>query len=442
MLKSLFGELTPAATQRTREGGGAGDFAATTILESTSGEVNERGQIVDRHVRDLIVTGSPAQAMRAHFATSRDEAQAGGRTIALHDPSGMWAGGVIKALSDASGQPIERLMLRMSQGGDPVATIERTVLVRRMDDTLKVYRADMPWSVQAARERDSVDMALLERADLAAVIIGPMEPAAIEQMLAQLRGATYAHTWRCTRMLFILPVGAQWIASKITGTSWPNSLKVHTLAEPLTSASAVWNALLAHWNRVKPMDESTAALERATGWGEGDFPIKVADLGGTAGLPSRTPAVAPAPTSSPSTGTLLPADRAVTAGARSAPDHHVLANELATLGRVEGLLYVVLVDVQSGQPVATDGAYVADIDRAAHAAAQLMRVHRAALADLGHPGPKELVEEIVLTVGNRYHVLRGLRSHGDFFLLATLDKLRSNLAMVRLKLMDAQQRLG
>lgn len=433
MLKSLFGELTPPNPVRARHAQGGGDFAATAILESVAGEVNERGQIIDRHIRDLVVTGSPAQAMRAHFATSREEVQTAGRSIALHDPSGMWAGGVIKALSDASGQPVERLVLRpqhAAEGDEPIATIERTLLVRRMDDTLKVYRAESKSEDLGGRSQDSVTMALLERADLAAVIIGPMEPAVIDQALAQLRGASYAHTWRCTRLLFLLPVGAQWLASKINAMSWPSSVKVHTLSEPLTSASAVWNALLAHWNRVKPVDESAVALERATGWGEGDFPIKVAELD-TPKAPATTAAVRPAL-----------ADRPNPIVHRTAPEPARVAAALAELSRIEGIQYVALVDSEVGSALASDGPAVADIDRVAQAAAQLMRSHRAALVNLGHANPRELVEELVMTVGSRYHVLRSLRSHPDLFLLATLDKLRSNLSMVRLRLLDAQERLA
>jgi hypothetical protein len=437
MLKSLFGELTSTAgPARSRGPQGGGDFAATAILETVTGESSGRSAVVDRHVRDLLVTGSPAQAMRAHFATSREESQTPGRVIALHDPSGMWAGGVLKALADASGHPIERLVLR-PQGGaadQTIATIERTTLPRRMDDTLKVYRADSRTDSLAGRSQDSVTMALLERSDMAAVIIGPMEPAAIDQALDQLRGATYAHTWRCTRLLFLLPVGAQWLSSKINAQSWPSSLKVDTLSEPLTSASAVWNALLAHWNRVKPMDEATTALERATGWGEGDFPIKVSEIASPA-------AAAPVATSSSPARAPIGGERPSPVTHRPAPDHARTIAALAELCRIDGMQYVALVDSEVGTALASDGQMVADIDRASQSAAQLMRGHRAALVSLGHANPRELIEEVVLTVGNRYHVLRSLRSHPELFLFATLDKLRSNLSMVRLRLLDAQEKL-
>ena len=79
MLTSLFGDLGPRDgknkprdfddTQPDSQGG----FAATAIMESVATEVNERGQIIDRHVSDLVVTGSPAQAIREHFAATRPD---------------------------------------------------------------------------------------------------------------------------------------------------------------------------------------------------------------------------------------------------------------------------------------------------------------------------------------------------------------------------------
>jgi hypothetical protein len=79
MLTSLFGDLRSARDAKAKSSdfedtevvGGSQDFAATAIMESTATEVNERGQIIDRHVSDLVVTGSPAQAIREHFAATR-----------------------------------------------------------------------------------------------------------------------------------------------------------------------------------------------------------------------------------------------------------------------------------------------------------------------------------------------------------------------------------
>ena len=58
---------------------------------------------------------------------------------------------------------------------------------------------------------------------------------------------------------------------------------------------------------------------------------------------------------------------------------------------------------------------------------------------MGHARPGEPLEEILVTAGSRYHILRTLRAHPDLFILGVLDKLRSNLAMTRYRIMEAQQ---
>ena len=135
MLTSLFGDLGPPKNPDPKKRGADDEpdtgFAATAILESVATEVNARGQMVDRHSHDLVVTGSPAQAIREHFANTRADLDTATSLLTLLDPAGVWASAVIKALSDAGGRPIERLHLRDHATLRTLATIERTTLVRR-----------------------------------------------------------------------------------------------------------------------------------------------------------------------------------------------------------------------------------------------------------------------------------------------------------------------
>ena len=238
MLTSLFGDLGPAKDpKKARPEAEAPDqgFAATAILESTATEVNERGQMVDRHQHDLVVSGSPAQAIREHFATTRADLETASRLITLLDPVGVWAAAVIKALSDAGGRPIERLHLREQTTLRTLATIERTTLVRRHEDTLKIYHADVR---APGRDNAEIPVALMERSHMTTVIIGPMQPHAIDALLASLRHATSLPTWRCAHLLFQLPPNASWIDDKVHAITWPERLHVHIVSEPMTGASS------------------------------------------------------------------------------------------------------------------------------------------------------------------------------------------------------------
>jgi hypothetical protein len=125
------------------------------------------------------------------------------------------------------------------------------------------------------RENAEIPVALMERSHMTTVIVGPMQPHAVDALLASLHDASSLPTWRCPNLLFMLPPSAPWIASKISAVAWPARLHVHVLNEALTSASSVWNAMLGMWNHVKTQpawEPPDAAL------GVSDYPIKVADL--------------------------------------------------------------------------------------------------------------------------------------------------------------------
>ena len=246
-------------------------------MESIATEVNDRGQIIDRHTSDLVVTGSPAQAIREHFAATRADLETATSMITLLDPVGVWASSVVKALSDAGGRPIERLHLREQTTLRTLAMIERTTLVRRQEDTLRIFHADVR---APGPENAEIPVALMERSQMTAVIIGPMQPHAIDALLASLKHATSLPTWRCPHLLFQLPPNAAWINAKVGAVAWPERLHVHIVSEPMTGASSVWNAMLGIWNEAKLQPGwDPAAVSPMLG--TSDFPIKVGDIGGS-----------------------------------------------------------------------------------------------------------------------------------------------------------------
>src|SRR5436190_10985569 len=283
MLTSLFGDLGPSRKPRDFDDTqiDSKGFAATAIMESVATEVNDRGQIIDRHLSDLVVTGSPAQAIREHFAATRADLETASSMITLLDPVGVWASSVIKALSDAGGRPIERLHLREKTTLRTIAMIERTTLVRRQEDTLRIFHADVR---APGPENAEIPVALMERSQMTAVIIGPMQPHAIDALLASLRQATSLPTWRCPQLLFQLPPNAAWINNKVQAMVWPERLRVHMVSEPMTGASSVWNAMLGVWNEVK-LQPGWDPLAVSPILGIGDFPIKVGEIGG-GGMPA------------------------------------------------------------------------------------------------------------------------------------------------------------
>lgn len=430
MLTSLFGDLRAARDdKRKSEFGdtepGAPDFAATTILESTATEVNERGQMVDRHLSDLVVTGSPAQAIREHFATTRADLETASSMITLLDPVGVWASSVVKALSDAGGRPIERLHLREHTTLRTLAMIERTTLVRRHEDTLKIFHADVR---APGPENAEIPVALMERSQMTAVIIGPMQPHAIDALLASLRQATSLSTWRCPHLLFQLPPNATWINAKVEAVEWPERLHVHIVNEPMTGASSVWNAMLEVWNeaRLQPTWDP-AAVSPMLGT---DFPIKVGDIAGAAPAGDEADAA--------TSGDAALGVPVVTRSVVEAPRGRTA---LASLLKLDGLVGCALVDATSGLVVAHEARdpAVVDMEAAATACAQVLNAHRDAAHAMGLLDP---IDEVIATAGARHVLIRALPRHAELVLVALLEKHRTNLALARFQLLEVERALA
>lgn len=434
MLTSLFGEL---GISKRRQDDDAwqdtasdledeGSFAATTLLESVDSSVNDRGQMVDRHVRDLLITGSPAEGMRRHFA-SHVAVPTSSHAITLYDPMKVWAPALIKALSDASGQPIERLHLREQPSMKTLAVIERTRVVRRFDDTLKIYHADVRVLERGTAEIPNV---LLERSELGAVIVGPMHSDAVEHMLQQLLEASRMASWRCPRLLFMLPPSDVWMADYIAGLDWSPRLSVSVVHDSLSSTSAVWNALLDAWNRGKaapPWSRTPAAVD------DPKFPIRVAEFGGESSGPSTLPP--------PSESVLPPLVDLINrpdVGLGIDPGH---ADESlrALLGN-EGVLACAIVDTH-GQLVARQQreSLEIDLDEAALACVQLQRMQRQTARAMGLADP---IDETIMSSGGRQQVLRPFPQHPGLLLYTLIDRSESNLALVRYRMREIERVLG
>ncbi len=432
MLTSLFGDLGLAKRRQDDEAWkdteadlGNQGFAATSLLESTDTTVNDQGQMVDRHVRDLLIRGSAARAMREHFA-SRPEGDGSSHAITLYDPMKVWAPAVIKALSDASGQPIEKLHLREKPTLKTIAMIERTRVVRRFDETLKIYHADV--RVLEAGTAD-IPIVLMERSELAAVIVGPMHGDAVEHMLSQLVEATRQPSWRCATLLFMLPPTDVWIAEDIAHQDWPAGIRVTTLHDSLSSTSAVWNALLDAWNGSRTAPDWSRT---PTGPGDGGFPIRVAELEASQ-LPSAGSAVA---ANAPRLGSWLPVPDVI-----EGLDAQRAAEGLRGLiAANDGVLGCGVVD-EDGVVIAIEQREQLELSLsdAASACTQLLRAQRQAARAMGLPEP---MDEAILGAGGRQQVLRPLARHPGTFLFALIDRGETNLALVRYRMREIERELG
>ena len=455
MLSSLFGDLGPArdpdgkkpdvaVTDDSTKG-----FAATKIMESVATEVSALGMMVDRHSHDLVVTGSPAQAIREHFAATRSDLDTATSLITLLDPTGTWATAVIKALSDASGRPIERLHLRDHSTLRTLATIERTTLTRRHDDTLRIYHADVR---VPGIDNAEVPVALMERSQMTAVIIGALQSHAIDALLKSLNAAAMLPTWRCPNLLFLLPPNAVWMASKVSAVPWPSRLQVHVISETMNGASSVWNAMLGTWNQIKTRANKKASTSppqpassehQADVSDVSDVAAVVHRLGGrVVGWANTEPAVAAPLVRTRGVGVGLPEAPGSTPrhASRTSLDPASATLALRSMLSLEGLLGCAVVDATTGLILAREvrDDHPVDIDLAGAACAQVLRAHRDAARSMGL---SEKIDEVMTSAGARNQVLRVVARHPTLFLMALLEKNRTNLALARFHLMEVEREL-
>ncbi|MGW0606697.1 hypothetical protein [Streptomyces sp. NPDC002644] len=116
----------------------------------------------------------------------------------------------------------------------------------------------------------------------------------------------------------------------------------------------------------------------------------------------------------------------------------VALKELMT--EIEGSLGAAVVDYTSGMALGSLGGGK-DLDLTV-AAAGNTDVIRAKVRTMEHLGLKSQIEDILITLGTQYHLIRLVtgRNGNGLFLYLVLDKDRSNLAMARhvLKRVEAQ----
>ncbi|MFD4047908.1 hypothetical protein ACFWSF_20280 [Streptomyces sp. NPDC058611] len=102
-----------------------------------------------------------------------------------------------------------------------------------------------------------------------------------------------------------------------------------------------------------------------------------------------------------------------------------------TMTSIEGALGVALVDYSSGMALGTLGGGK-DLDLSV-AAAGNTDVIRAKVRTMEMLGMQDDIEDLLITLGTQYHLIRLLKGRGSngLFLYVVLDKSNSNLAMAR-----------
>lgn len=114
-----------------------------------------------------------------------------------------------------------------------------------------------------------------------------------------------------------------------------------------------------------------------------------------------------------------------------------LTDSLNKLLEVDGALCAALVDANSGMLLGKVGSGM-DLDLAA---AGNTEVVRAKLKTMKSLNLNDSIEDMLITLGKQYHIIRPVASKAGLFLYIVLDKARANLALARRGAQDVEQSL-
>ena len=114
-----------------------------------------------------------------------------------------------------------------------------------------------------------------------------------------------------------------------------------------------------------------------------------------------------------------------------------IQDSLNALMTVEGAMAAALVDSTSGMLMGSAGAGM-DLELAA---AGNTEVVRAKLKTMRMLNLNDQIDDILITLGKQYHIIRPVSANDGVFFYLVLDKNRANLALARRKVLDVEKDL-
>ncbi|MCS4294876.1 MAG: hypothetical protein RR749_09815 [Comamonas sp.] len=110
-------------------------------------------------------------------------------------------------------------------------------------------------------------------------------------------------------------------------------------------------------------------------------------------------------------------------------------NELMTM---DGALCAAVVDYSSGMMLGSVGSGV-DMELAAAGNTEVVRAKMKTMKALGL---NDNIDDILITLGKQYHLIRPSQKLAGIFVYYVLDKARSNLALARRKVADVESNMS
>ncbi|WP_309397642.1 hypothetical protein [Cerasicoccus maritimus] len=112
--------------------------------------------------------------------------------------------------------------------------------------------------------------------------------------------------------------------------------------------------------------------------------------------------------------------------------------DLNPLTDIKGFIGACLVDSDSGMVLGMVGGGALNLEAAAAGNTEVVKAKRATMESLGLD---DSIEDILITLGTQYHILRPLASNEAIFLYVAMNRAQANLAMARISLSTFEKKI-
>ncbi|NPD16116.1 roadblock/LC7 domain-containing protein [Xinfangfangia sp. D13-10-4-6] len=108
-----------------------------------------------------------------------------------------------------------------------------------------------------------------------------------------------------------------------------------------------------------------------------------------------------------------------------------MSTNIAALTELDGFIGGCLVDSETGLMLASEGGGKIDLEAASALNTQVVKAKLAAIDALKL---SDTIEDILITLGRQFHLIRPLTSAPTVFIYVALDRKSANLGLARIKL--------
>ncbi len=127
------------------------------------------------------------------------------------------------------------------------------------------------------------------------------------------------------------------------------------------------------------------------------------------------------------------------AGNSTAKKEPIMSLDISKLGEIKGLLGACLVDSDTGLVLGTEGGAKFDLETAGAANVEVVRAKLQAIEALKL---SDTIEDILITLGKQFHLVRPLEKNPNIFVYVALDKKSANLGLARLQVKAVEETLS